>query len=66
MLKIRGHRVEPREIESHLERHPAIRQAVVFGRSGDVSDTLCAVLVTSTPLDATAVRAYLHERVPEF
>jgi amino acid adenylation domain-containing protein len=66
MLKIRGHRVEAREVEEHLERHPVIRQAVVFGRGGSVSDTLCAVLVTSEPIHPKEVREHLHERVPEF
>jgi amino acid adenylation domain-containing protein len=66
MLKIRGHRIEAREIEDHLERHPDVRQAVVFGRSGGVSDTLCAVVVAAAPLDVSAVRDYLRERLPEF
>lgn len=30
MLKIRGYRVEPAEIEMHLARHPQVRQAAVF------------------------------------
>ncbi len=30
-LKIRGHRIEPREIEAALETHPAVRRAVVIG-----------------------------------
>lgn len=66
MLKIRGHRVEPREIEDHLERHPSVRRAVVFGGTGSVSDTLCAVLEHSAPLETRDVRAYLHELVPDF
>jgi amino acid adenylation domain-containing protein len=66
MLKIRGHRVEAREVEDQLERHPAIRQAVVFGRSGSVSDTLCAVLVSSEPILPGEVREHLRTCVPDF
>jgi amino acid adenylation domain-containing protein len=40
-VKVRGHRVEPAEVESVLTSHPAVKQAVVAARD----DTLVAYLV---------------------
>ncbi|WP_025679973.1 non-ribosomal peptide synthetase [Paenibacillus massiliensis] len=46
-LKVRGHRVEPAEIERHLLQQPEIRQAVVVLRniSGQEREVLCAYIV---------------------
>ena len=38
-MKIRGHRVEPGEVESVLIEHPAVRQAAVVPREGPTGDT---------------------------
>ncbi|MFD9812526.1 amino acid adenylation domain-containing protein [Streptomyces sp. NPDC059080] len=35
-LKVRGHRIEPEEIEHALRRHPAVRDAVVVPADGEV------------------------------
>ncbi|MGW1837619.1 amino acid adenylation domain-containing protein [Streptomyces sp. NPDC002067] len=45
-LKIRGHRIEPEEIEQALRRHPAVREAVVVPADGD---TLIAHLLATDP-----------------
>lgn len=37
-VKIRGQRVEPEEIEWHLQRHPAVREAAVVLRGGGAAD----------------------------
>jgi amino acid adenylation domain-containing protein len=37
-LKIRGYRIEPGEIETLLETHPDVREAVVVGREGNSGD----------------------------
>ena len=58
-LKIRGHRVEPGEIEDALRRFPEVRDAVV--RVED--DWLVAWLLTAgTPLDG--LRDHLRRRLP--
>jgi thioesterase domain-containing protein len=67
-VKVRGHRVELGEIESHLLRFPSIRRALVTtreSRSGDVR--LIAYVVTNgTVPDAATLRTYLRERLPEY
>jgi acyl-coenzyme A synthetase/AMP-(fatty) acid ligase len=48
MLKIRGHRIEPAEIEAVLARHEGIEQACVVS-SGGSDAALVAFLVASGP-----------------
>lgn len=69
-LEIRGHRVEPGEVEAALLAHPAVEQAAVALRPLAGRDTLVAWLVltpdaTHTPdALATALREHLRARVP--
>ncbi|HEX2133955.1 MAG TPA: amino acid adenylation domain-containing protein, partial [Actinophytocola sp.] len=58
-VQIRGHRVEPGEVESVLLRHPEVRQAAVLARD----QRLVAYVVGGDPRD---VRAYAVERLPEY
>jgi len=67
-LKIRGHRVEPGEVESVLRSCPAVRDAAVVGEAApDGRIRLVGYVVTrdGTALDRPALRAYLAERLPE-
>ncbi|HEV8583000.1 MAG TPA: amino acid adenylation domain-containing protein [Thermoanaerobaculia bacterium] len=71
-VKIRGFRIEPAEIESALCCHPAVTAAVVTtsaSRSGVASDRRLTAYVVAHPgpgaPTATALRAYLRERLPE-
>jgi amino acid adenylation domain-containing protein len=60
-VKVRGHRVEPGEIEAVLGEHGSVDRAVVLVRD----DRLVAYLVPDTA-DADAVRAHAAARLPEF
>jgi hypothetical protein len=67
-LKIRGHRIEPGEIESRLRQVPGILDAAVVGmelRIGDVRLTAYVVRAAEGP-DATALRATLREWLPDY
>ncbi|MFC7263280.1 amino acid adenylation domain-containing protein [Streptomyces lutosisoli] len=66
-FKLRGHRVEPGEIENLLAAHPQVRQAAVGVRDNLVGDPKLVAWVTTTgPLDRKALRAYVRERLPEY
>ncbi|WP_392667930.1 amino acid adenylation domain-containing protein [Streptomyces sp. LN785] len=66
-FKLRGHRVEPGEIENLLTAHPQVRQAAVGIRDNLVGDPkLVAWLTTTDPLDRKALRAHLREQLPEY
>jgi acyl-coenzyme A synthetase/AMP-(fatty) acid ligase len=60
-VNVGGFKVNPLEVESRLEEHPAVVAACVFGRRNSVSgQILCADVVSRSPLLAEAdLRAYL-------
>ncbi|WP_345144814.1 amino acid adenylation domain-containing protein, partial [Dactylosporangium darangshiense] len=61
-IKIRGHRIEPAEIQTALTTHPAITTAVVT----EHDQQLTAYLVSPEGLPPTdELRAYLHRTLPE-
>lgn len=68
-LKIRGHRIEPGEIESQLLHLPDIGHAAVTAHTDlDHRTTLVAYVVPSADaaLDSDKVRAALAPRLPEY
>jgi len=66
-FKLRGHRVEPGEVESALAQHPDVRIAAVALRPSARGDRLVAwVVPTGDALDRTALRAHLLERLPDY
>lgn len=67
-LSVRGHRIEPAEIESHLEAAPGVRRAVVAGvPAGDELELVGFVLPAEDhEPDLTALRAGLAERLPAY
>ncbi|MDI6099254.1 amino acid adenylation domain-containing protein [Actinoplanes sp. NEAU-A12] len=67
-VKVRGYRIEPGEVESVLQSHPAVAQAAVLARTdGPVGAQLVAYLVPAgTELDLDSVRAHLGATLPEY
>jgi amino acid adenylation domain-containing protein len=65
-VKIRGHRVEPAEVEAALRGHPAIKDAAVVGRSHAGEAWLAAYLVGAGPIPDSDVRAVLAREVPDY
>ncbi|HEV2735418.1 MAG TPA: amino acid adenylation domain-containing protein, partial [Longimicrobiaceae bacterium] len=67
-VKVRGFRVEPREVEAALERHASVREAVVVARGGgDAGRRLVAYVVAEGgAADAAALRLHLRETLPEY
>jgi len=63
-LKIRGHRIEPGEIESVLRAHRGVSQAAVLERD----QQLVAYVVTATgvALDLSELRQEIVNRLPDF
>jgi amino acid adenylation domain-containing protein/non-ribosomal peptide synthase protein (TIGR01720 family) len=63
-VKVRGHRIEPGEVEHALLRHPGVHEAAVAPRGGRlVAWTVAAP--GAEPASATELRAFLRERLPE-
>ncbi|UOZ02729.1 non-ribosomal peptide synthetase [Amycolatopsis sp. WQ 127309] len=67
-VKIRGHRVEPGEIEATLLAQPGVAEAVVVAREDTPDDRrLVAYLVPGAdPLDLPALRARLTSSLPGY
>jgi len=58
-VKIRGVRVEPREVAAVLQRHPGVHDAAIVARPGP---ELVAYVVSTEP--AAELRSFLRERLP--
>ncbi|MFH8707046.1 amino acid adenylation domain-containing protein [Streptomyces rubrogriseus] len=66
-IKLRGHRIEPGEIEATLTAQPGITQATVQLREDQPGDQrLVAYLVTSTAYDENTVRNALAGALPDY
>ncbi|MCP5178962.1 MAG: AMP-binding protein [Pseudomonadales bacterium] len=68
-VQIRGHRVEPAEIEQVLRQQPGIRDALVIPIRDDATTSLCAYLLgddgAALP-SATVLRGALLEQLADF
>jgi amino acid adenylation domain-containing protein/non-ribosomal peptide synthase protein (TIGR01720 family) len=66
-VKIRGFRVEPGEVEQHIRRHPAVREAIVVVRRLSSSSAELIAYITAAPgFDTDALRAYLAAALPSY
>jgi acyl carrier protein len=67
-IKIRGHRIEPGEIEAALEAYPGIVRAVVVARARDARTdrALCAYVLGTAGLSEVDVREHLAARLPHY
>lgn len=67
-VKVRGHRVELGEIETHAQAHPGVRQAVAVALgAGQHLDTIALFVVgDESAADGAGVRAFLRERLPSY
>jgi len=68
-IKIRGHRIEPGEVEAALLSHPDVRHAVVATRNGGQGhEALTAYVLPRSRLSIapSELNAFLRERLPSY
>jgi amino acid adenylation domain-containing protein len=68
LVKVRGFRVEPGEVEARLLEHPDLRDAVVVGHQTAAGCRLAAIVVLEPTgaLGSRALSAFLAERLPSY
>jgi malonyl-CoA/methylmalonyl-CoA synthetase len=67
LLLVGGYNVYPREIESVLLDHPAVREAAVLGvPDADLGEVPAAVVVRGAPVDADALTTWVRERLSAY
>ncbi|MEU5115842.1 amino acid adenylation domain-containing protein, partial [Streptomyces longwoodensis] len=67
-IKIRGFRIEPTDIEHTLLKHPHITQAALTPTTNPTGEPCLAAYLTTPPgtdLDASDVKRWLRERMPD-
>lgn len=65
-IKIRGHRIEPGEIEAALLGYPAIRECVVLAEEIAGDPRLVAYCLTGSDVDADGLTRHCAERLPAY
>ncbi|SOD64429.1 amino acid adenylation domain-containing protein [Streptomyces zhaozhouensis] len=66
-IKLRGHRIEPGEIEAVLTTHPAVTQATVILREDTPGDQrLIAYTVTQAPVTEDELRDHTAAHLPDY
>lgn len=65
-IKIRGHRIEPGDIEASLAGHPRVRDCVVTAREGASGEAeLAAYLLAEGTPDSAELRRHVAAQLPE-
>jgi amino acid adenylation domain-containing protein len=65
-VKIRGHRIEPGEIESVLNSYEGIKRSVIVAREQEGDKYLVAYYESDQELTPGELRSYLLEQLPEY
>lgn len=66
-VKVRGHRIELREIENALSQQEQVRAAAVVAREAENGDKqLVAYVAADDEVSTTQLRSYLKERLPDY
>jgi nonribosomal peptide synthetase protein BlmIV len=64
-IQVRGHRIEPAEVEAALLRHPRVRQAAVTGQPDQAGATVLAgYIVPDAACTQEEIRGFLSRRLP--
>ena len=69
MIKCRGHRIEPGEIEAALHRHPAVKEAAVIPVPDPVFGNrikACVAPREGASLDESALAAFCRDHLPAY
>ncbi len=65
-VKIRGFRVEPGEVKAALETHPSVKEAFILAEPHAGGKRLVAYLTVKGSLEASALKKYLKDILPEY
>jgi len=65
-VKVRGHRIEPGEIEAALREFPGVAEVVVVARGEGSDKRLVAYLVSELEISADDLRRFLMQSLPEY
>ena len=65
-VKVRGHRIEPGEIEAALREHAAIAEVVVVARGEGSDKRLVAYVVSEVEISTEELRPFLLRSLPDY
>jgi amino acid adenylation domain-containing protein len=67
-VKLRGHRIEPGEVEAVLRQHSDVREAVTVVREDAPGDRrlVAYVVPREAPVSAAELRTFVQQRLPEY
>jgi acyl-CoA synthetase (AMP-forming)/AMP-acid ligase II/aryl carrier-like protein len=66
-IKVRGYRIEPKEIEAVLDDHPSVKESVVVAREDQRGGKrLLGYVVGEEGLTTTELKRHVRERLPEY
>jgi len=66
MIKSSGYRIEPAEIEHHINQFEAVEESVVIGEADAISGQRLIAIVAGKAIDIPALRRYLKDKVASY